>query len=92
MWEDLLTKKRKLPEDLEDVLIKNNMNIQDTLINEVKAFGLEVRMTNSHNRRAIEPDDGEKKIVSYFFISHLVCKNDAFTSTIHLQDHNLKCK
>ena len=39
MWADLLTKERKLPEDLEDVLFKNDMNLQYTTINEVKAFG-----------------------------------------------------
>ena len=59
MWADLLTKERKLPEDLEDVLIRNNMNLQDTSINEVKAFRQEVRMTNIQNRKAIEIDDGE---------------------------------
>ena len=59
MWADLLTKKRKLPEDLEDVLIRNNMNLQDTSINEVKAFRQEVRMTNIRNRKAIEINDGE---------------------------------
>ena len=46
MWADLLTKEKKLPEDLEDVLMKNNMDIKDTSVNEVKAFGQEVRMTN----------------------------------------------
>ena len=59
MWADLLMKDRKIPEDLEDILDKNNMNFQDTLIKEVKAFGQEVRMTNIRNRRAMEPDGGE---------------------------------
>ena len=35
MWADLLTKERKLPEDLEDVLISDNMHLQDTSVNEV---------------------------------------------------------
>ena len=51
MWADLLTKEKKLPEDLEDVLMKNDMDIKDTSVNEVKAFGQEVRMTNIRNRR-----------------------------------------
>ena len=59
MWADLLTKERKLPEDLEDVLIRNNMNLQDTSITEVKAFRQEVRITNIRNHKAIEINDGE---------------------------------
>ena len=54
MWEDLLTKESKLPEALEDVLFRNDMDIKDTTINEVKAHGQEVRMTNIQNR--INPD------------------------------------
>ena len=50
MWADLLTKETKLPEALEDILIKNVMDIEDTSINEVKAHGQEVRMTNILNR------------------------------------------
>ena len=46
MWADLLTKENKLTEALEDILIKNVIDIKDTLINEVKAYGQEVRMTN----------------------------------------------
>ena len=29
MWADLLTKERKLPEDLEDISFKNNISLQD---------------------------------------------------------------
>ena len=50
MWADLLTKERKLLEDLEDVLFRNVMDLKDTTINEVKAHGLEVRMSNIQNR------------------------------------------
>ena len=50
IWADLLTKEAKLPEALEDILTKNNMNIDDTSINKVKAYGQEVRMTNIRNR------------------------------------------
>ena len=46
MWADLLTKERKIPEALEDVLIRNVMDIEDTTINKVKAHGQEVMMTN----------------------------------------------
>lgn len=46
MWADILNKDKKLPDSLEDVLIKNVMNLQDVDINNVKAFGQEVRMTN----------------------------------------------
>ena len=50
MWTDLLTKENKLMEALEDILIKNVIDIEDTFINEVKAHGQEVRMTNIWNR------------------------------------------
>ena len=50
MWAYLLTKETKLPEALEDILIKNIMDIEDTSINKVKAHGQEVRMTNIQNR------------------------------------------
>ena len=50
MWAELLTKKSKFPEALEDVLFRNDMDIKDTTINEVKAHGHEVRMTNKRNR------------------------------------------
>ena len=46
MWAYFFTKKNKLTEALEDILIKNVIDIEDTLINEVKAHGQEVRMTN----------------------------------------------
>ena len=39
IWADLLTKEKKLPEFLEDVLFQNVMNLQDVNMNEVKAFG-----------------------------------------------------
>ena len=55
MWADILTKEKKLPQSLEDVLIKNEMNLQDVTINEVKAFGQEVRMENICNRKAALP-------------------------------------
>ena len=59
MWADLLTKEKRLPEELEDVLLRNEMHLQDTNINEVKAFGQEVRMINIRNRKAVDGDSGE---------------------------------
>ena len=50
MWADLLTKETKLPKALEDILTKNIMEIEDASINEVKAHGHEVRMSNIWNR------------------------------------------
>ena len=49
MWADILTKEKKVPLELEDVLTKNKMNLGDTTINKVMAFGQEVRMTNIRN-------------------------------------------
>ena len=46
-----LNKGEKLLESLEDVLLKNKMDLGDTTLNEVKAFGQEVRMTNIRNRK-----------------------------------------
>ena len=50
MWTDLLTMETKLLEALEEILIKKVMNIEDTSINEVKAHGQEVRMSNIRTR------------------------------------------
>ena len=44
----------KLPDDLEDVLLRNKMNLPDTTVNEVRAFGQEVRMWNIQNRKVLE--------------------------------------
>ena len=57
MWADLLTKEKRLPENLEDVLMRNVMELPETHINEVKAFGQEVRMTNIRNHRAVNPEE-----------------------------------
>ena len=50
MWADLINKESKLLEALEDVLFRNDMDKEDTTINERKAYGQEVRMTNIRNR------------------------------------------
>jgi len=51
MWADILTKEMALPEALRKVLDENEMELGDTTVNQVKAFGQEVRMTNIRNRR-----------------------------------------
>ena len=53
MWVDVLTKERNLQEDLEDVLLRNNMNLGDTTMNQVKSFGQEVCMTIIRNRKMV---------------------------------------
>ena len=53
MWADILTKEKKLPDNLKDVLIKNKMDLGDTTLNEVKAFGQEVCMTNIQNKKLV---------------------------------------
>ena len=50
MWADILTKEKKVPLELEDVLTKKKMDLGDTLKDKVMAFGQEVRMTNIRNR------------------------------------------
>ena len=51
MWADILTKKKKIPPKLEDVLTEKRMNLGETGINKVLAFGQEVQMTNIRNGR-----------------------------------------
>ena len=55
MWADILTKEKRLLEDLEDVLMRNDMDLPKTHINEVRTFGQEVRMQNIRNRRVLNP-------------------------------------
>ena len=50
MSADILTKERKIPEALEDVLLKNDLDLGDTSTNEVKAHGQEVGMSNIRNK------------------------------------------
>ena len=70
MWADLLTKASKLPEALEDVLFRIVMDIKDTTINEVKAHGQEVRMTNIRNRMKTETDTMDSEI-AFLLVSQL---------------------
>ena len=50
MWGDMMTKETKLPPSLEDVFVKNVMEFPKPLVDEVKAVGTEIRMTNIRNR------------------------------------------
>ena len=66
MWADLLTKETKLPKALEDIFTKNDMKIENASINEVKAHGHEVRMSNIRNRTkaGIDTLDSQHLLVS----------------------------
>ena len=50
MLADVLTKEMKIPQALEDVILKNKISISQPLVNEVKAVGTKIRMVNIHNR------------------------------------------
>ena len=50
MLADVLTKEMKIPQALEDVILKNKISISQPLVNKVKAVGTEIRMVNIHNR------------------------------------------
>ena len=49
MWADILTKDMRLLSDLEDVFLKNVINLPKTTVNKVKAVGTEMRMSNIRN-------------------------------------------
>ena len=55
----MITKEKRLPQDFEYVLMRNDMILGDISINEVRAFGQEVRMENICNCRAVDVTDGE---------------------------------
>ena len=50
MWADVMTKEMKLPPALGNVFLKNDLNLPQPLMNEVKAVGTEIRMINIRNR------------------------------------------
>ena len=50
MLADVLTKEMKIPQALEDVILKNEISLSQPLVNEVKAVGTEIRMVNIRNR------------------------------------------
>ncbi len=47
---DVLTKEMKIPQALEEIILKNQISIPRPLMNEVKAVGTEIRMINIQNR------------------------------------------
>ena len=53
LWADMLIKEMKLPEALESISTRNDMRIDNAFMNEVKAHGQEVRMSNICNRREV---------------------------------------
>ena len=50
IWADMMTKEIKIPPALEDVIMKNIMDHPKPLVNDVKAVGTEIHMTNIRNR------------------------------------------
>ena len=50
MLPDVLTKEMKIPQALEDVILKNEISLSQPLLNEVKAMGTEIRMVNIRDR------------------------------------------
>ena len=50
MFADVLSKEMRLPQALESVFLKNEFNLSEPLVNEVKAVGTEIRMVNIRNR------------------------------------------
>lgn len=50
MWADMMTKEMQLPPALENVILKNVVDLPQPLINEVRAVGTEIWMMNIRNR------------------------------------------
>ena len=50
MLADVLTKEMRLPQALESVFLKNEFNLSQPLVNEVKEVGTEIKMVNIRNR------------------------------------------
>ena len=50
MWADIMIKEMKIPSALEDVILKNIIELPTPLVNEVKAIGTEICMNNIRNR------------------------------------------
>ena len=51
MWADMMTKEMELPSALENVFLKNDLDLPQPLMNEVKVIGTEIRMSNIKNRQ-----------------------------------------
>ena len=47
---DVLMKEMRIPQALDNVILKNKIFISQPLVNEVKAVGTEIRMVNIYNR------------------------------------------
>ena len=50
MWADMMTKEMQLPPALENVILKNVVDLPQPLIYEVRAVGTEIRMSNMRHR------------------------------------------
>ena len=50
MWADMMMKEMQLLSSLENVILKNVMDLPQPLINEVRALGTEIPKTNIRNR------------------------------------------
>ena len=50
MWADMMTKEMQLPSALENVFLKNDLDLPQPLMNEVRAVGTEIWMNNIKNR------------------------------------------
>ena len=51
---DVLTKEMGLPPLLEDVFLRNQLNLPRTLVNQVKAVRSEIRIHNIWNQTQVE--------------------------------------
>ena len=51
MWADMMTEEMQLPPALEDVFLKNDLDLPQPLINEVRVIGTEIKMNNIRKRR-----------------------------------------
>ena len=50
MWADVMMEEMEFPIALENVIIKNDMDLPKPLVNEIKAIVTEIRMNNIRNR------------------------------------------
>ena len=50
MWADMLTREKRMPPALENIIVKNIMDLHNPLMNEVKTIGTEICLANIRNR------------------------------------------
>ena len=55
MQADTLIKEKKLPPELNDIFVRNDLDLRDTTVNMVMAFGQKVRMMNIRSRAKSSP-------------------------------------